>query len=164
MELKRRSNFRKAFTALYVVAVVVYLVVGFVIPADGTAYTIDGGLIIPSINLVSGVTKLELKDRKLNTPDSIVGSYSRSSNKMFLIGHSTTVFKNLDQVKVDDSIVYNNIDYKVVKMEIFEKSDINMDEVLKGEVEDTLVIMTCAGDPMNEHDATHRLIVTAVRV
>lgn len=163
MELKRSFGFRKAFTILYIVVVFVYFIVGF-IPADGTAYTIDGGLVIPSIDLVSGVTKLELKDRKLNTPDSIVGSYSRNTNKTFLIGHSTTVFKNLDQVEVDDSVMYNNVEYKITNMEIFKKSDIDMNDLLKPELEDTIVIMTCAGDPMNEHDATHRLIVTAVRV
>lgn len=164
MELKRRSNFRKAFTVLYMVAFVIYLLIAFVIPEDGIAYTIDGGLVIPSINLTSGVTKLELKDRKLNTPDSIVGSYVRNPNKTFLIGHSTTVFKNLDQVKEEDIIIYNNVEYKVTNMEIFRKSDIDMNELLKAETEDTVVIMTCAGDLLDEHDATHRLIVTAVKI
>ncbi|MBQ6149687.1 class F sortase [Candidatus Saccharibacteria bacterium] len=133
------------------------------VPADGTAYTIDGGLIIPSIGLTSGVTKLELHDHKLDTPDSIVGSYSQNINKTFLIGHSSTIFKNLYQVKIGETITYNNTDYTITSMEIFKKSDIDMKDVLKAEEKDTLVIMTCAGEVMNETDATHRLIVTAVK-
>ena len=133
------------------------------IPADGTAYTFDGGLVIPSINLTSGVTKLHLKDRKLNTPDTIVGSYSNHANKTFLIGHSSTVFRDLYQANVGDNISYNNTDYRIVNMEVFKKSDISMTEILKAEEKDTIVLMTCAGEPVGERDATHRLIVTAVK-
>ena len=162
MELKRGISFRKIFTILYIVSFLAYAAFSFVL-ADGTAYTIDGGLIIPSIGLTSGVTKLELKDHKLDTPDSIVGSYSQNINKTFLIGHSTTIFKNLYQVKIGDSITYNNTEYKITNMEVFKKADIDMKNLLKAEKEDTLVIMTCAGEIMNGTDATHRLIVTAVK-
>lgn len=162
MELKRGISFRKIFTIIYIVSFLAYAAFSFV-PADGTAYTIDGGLIIPSIGLTSGVTKLELHDHKLDTPDSIVGSYSQNINKTFLIGHSSTIFKNLYQVKIGETITYNNTDYNITSMEIFKKSDIDMKDVLKAEEKDTLVIMTCAGEVMNETDATHRLIVTAVK-
>lgn len=162
MELKKSFPFRKIFTILYIVSFLTYAAFSFV-PADGTAYTFDGGLEIPSIELVSGVTKLELKDRKLDTPDSIVGSYSQNVNKTFLIGHSTTVFKNLNQAKINDTIIYNNTEYKITNMEVFRKSDIDMREILKAEKEDTLVLMTCAGEIVNGTDATHRLIVTAVK-
>lgn len=162
MELKRGISFRKIFTIIYIVSFLAYAAFSFV-PADGTAYTIDGGLIIPSIGLTSGVTKLELHDHKLDTPDSIVGSYSQNTNKTFLIGHSSTIFKNLYQVKIGETITYNNTDYTITSMEIFKKSDIDMKDVLKAEEKDTLVIMTCAGEVMNETDATHRLIVTAVK-
>lgn len=162
MELKRGISFRKIFTIIYIVSFLAYAAFSFV-PADGTAYTIDGGLIIPSIGLTSGVTKLELHDHKLDTPDSIVGSYSQNINKTFLIGHSSTIFKNLYQVKIGETITYNNTDYTITSMEIFKKSDIDMKDVLKAEEKDTLVIMTCAGEVMNETDATHRLIVTAIK-
>ena len=46
-------------------------------------------------------------------------------------------------------------------METFKKSDIKMSNVLKAEEKDTLVLMTCAGTPVGDKDATHRLIVTA---
>lgn len=162
MELKRGISFRRIFTIIYIVSFLVYAAFSFV-PADGTAYTIDGGLIISSIGLTSGVTKLELHDHKLDTPDSIVGSYSQNINKTFLIGHSSTIFKNLYQVEIGETITYNNTDYTITSMEIFKKSDIDMKDVLKAEEKDTLVIMTCAGEVMNETDATHRLIVTAVK-
>lgn len=162
MELKKNLSLRKIFTVLYIVSFLTYAAFSFTF-SDGVAYTFDGGLVIPSINLTSGVTKLHLKDHKLNTPDTIVGSYSPHTNKTFLIGHSSTVFKNLDQVKVGDEISYNNIKYLISKMEVYKKSDINMNEVLKSEEKDTIIIMTCAGEPMGEKDATHRLIVTAVK-
>ena len=37
-----------------------------------------------------------------------------------------------------------------------------MDEVLAPTEQNTLVIMTCAGEDLGGGDATHRLIVTAV--
>lgn len=162
MELKKSFPFRRIFTILYMVSFLAYAAFSFVL-ADGTAYTFDGGLEIPSIGLVSGVTKLTLKNHKLDTPDSIVGSYSQNTNKTFLIGHSTTVFKNLNQAKVNDTISYNNTEYKIASMEIFRKSDIDMKDLLKAEKDDTLVLMTCAGEIMNGTDATHRLIITAVK-
>lgn len=162
MELKRGVSIRAIFTIIYIVGFFAYLV-GYFVQANGIAYTIDGGLAIPSIDLVSGVTKLELKDHKLDTPDSIVGSFSNHQNKTLLVGHSTTIFSDLHQSKVGDRVIYNNTEYKIAKMEIFKKSDIDMTELLKSENVDTLVLMTCAGEPMGNTDATHRLIVTATR-
>lgn len=162
MELKSQFSFRKVFTILYIVAFLTYIAIGLT-PADGTAYTIDGGLAIPSIGLISGVTNLELKDHKLETPDTIVGSYARSANKTFLIGHSSTIFKTLDQVNTDDSVFYNNIEYRISDIKILKKSDINMNKILKAEKEDTIIIMTCAGNLVGEKDASHRLIVTAIK-
>ena len=162
MELKKNFSFRKLFTILYIVAFLSYLVAGLGLP-DGTAYTIDGGLAIPSINLVSGVATLELENHKLNTPDTIVGSYTRNTNKTFLIGHSSTIFKNLNQVNTNDSIFYNNVEYKISNIEILKKSDIDMNKILKAEEKDTIIIMTCAGNPVGEKDASHRLIVTAAK-
>ena len=160
MELKRRFSFRKFFTIIYILSFLAYI--GFyIVSPDGIAYMFDGGLLIPSIDLTSGVTKLELKNNRLDTPDSIVGSYARNTNKTLLIGHSSTVFKNLDQVNVNDIVTYNNTEYTVTNVETFKKSDIKMSNVLKAEEKDTLVLMTCAGTPVGDKDATHRLIVTA---
>ena len=145
------------------VSFLAYMSFYFVSP-NGTAYMFDGGLIIPSIDLVSGVTKLELKNHRLDTPDSIVGSFSKNSSKTLLIGHSTTIFKNLDQVTVNDIITYNNVRYMITDVETFRKTDIDMGELLKPESDNTLVLMTCAGEPVGDKDATHRLLVTAQEI
>lgn len=162
MELKRRFSFRKIITILYIVAFLAYLIVGLQ-PAEAIETKITGGIAIPSINLISAVTELELEDHRLNTPDTIVGSFSQNQNKTLLIGHSSTVFKNLYQTKVGDSIFYNNVEYKIIKTTTLLKSEIDMDDVLREEANETLIIMTCAGEPMGEKDATHRLLVTALK-
>ena len=39
-----------------------------------------------------------------------------------------------------------------------------MTEVLSSANIDTLILMTCAGDPLPNQDATHRLLVTATKL
>ena len=160
MELKRKFDFRKIVTILYIVAFLVYLIIGLT-PADAASYQISGGLVIPKIELISPVTTLELNDHKLNTPETIVGSYSNAFNKTLLIGHSSTIFKNLSKITGGDTIYYNDREYTITKTELLKKTDIDMDELLKSETVDTVVIMTCAGQRVGEHDASHRFIVTA---
>lgn len=164
MELRRRRfNFRKVFTILYIAAFLTYLIIGLQ-PAKAISYEFSGGLAIPSIDLITPVTSLELKDHRLNTPDTIAGSYSRYSSKTFLVGHSTTVFKSLFYVNKGDLIYYNDKIYQINKIETLAKADIDMGGLIAPEKENTLVIMTCAGEPVSETDATHRLIVTASEV
>ena len=164
MELKRRRfDFRKIVTLFYIVAFATYLILGLQ-PAEAIQYEISGSLSIPSIGLTSDVTSLELKDRKLDTPNTIVGSYDSSTNKTFLIGHSTTVFKNLNQVKAGDLVEYNGKKYRIVDTKTLEKADIDMKTLLAPEDHNTLVIMTCAGEILDHQDATHRFIVTALEV
>lgn len=140
-----------------------YMILGLK-PAEARHYEISGELSIPSIGLVSDVTALQLENRRLDTPDTIVGSYSEDISKILLIGHSTTVFENLHNIKLEESIEYNNNTYRVVKTETLPKAKINMGSLLSPADIQTLVIMTCAGNPVGEKDATHRLIVTAVKV
>ena len=90
--------------------------------------------------------------------------YSEAENKTLLIGHSSTVFKNLDEAEVGDAIWYNGHGYQIVDTDTLLKSEINMDKLLKSEDTDTLVIMTCAGEELDNYDATHRLILTAKAV
>ena len=162
MEIRRRRfDFRKIVTLFYVAAFTTYLILGFQ-PAEATHYEISGSLNIPSIGLVSDVTTLELKDHKLDTPNTIVGSYTRYDSKIFLIGHSTTVFKNLNQVKVGSIIEYNGKKYQIVDTKTLAKSEIDMNILLAPEAHNTLVIMTCAGEILENQDATHRFIVTAL--
>jgi len=130
-------------------------------PAEATEYDIYTQLEIPSIDLTSDVARLRLEGHELSTPEMIVGGYSQSSNKVLLIGHSTTVFQNLENVAIGDRLTYGEKGYIVESAEVFAKSQINMGKLLAAEKVDTVVIMTCAGESLAGGDATHRLIVTA---
>lgn len=161
MELKKRLNARAVLIGLYAVVFVVYVIVGLK-PAEAVqVYEISAELNIPSIDLVSDVTTLQLENRELKTPDTIVGSFSRAENKTLLIGHSSTVFKDLNKVAFGEKINFDNHIYVVQKIETLEKSEISMSELLKKADKDTLVLMTCAGTNLGNGDATHRLIITA---
>lgn len=163
MELKQRRDPKKIFVGLYVLAVAIYIVIGLQ-PAEAVDYEISTRLTIPSISLVSAVTELELDQGNLATPDLIVGSYTQAQNKTLLIGHSTTVFEELDATRLGDIVNYREKSYQIIAKDVFRKSDINMDELLAGSEYDTLVIMTCAGQLLEGGDATHRLILTAVEI
>ena len=110
MELRRRVNFGKIYFALYFVALSIYFLVGLK-PAE--AANIESRILIPSIGLVSDVERLELENSELSTPDEIVGSFSRNKNKTLLIGHSSTVFADLKDVKIGDEIIYRDLAYRV---------------------------------------------------
>ena len=161
MELKKRLDSRFVFVGLYVFALAIYIVYGLQ-PADATSYAVTANLSIPKINLYTDVTELELENRELKTPDTIVGSFSNHQNKTLLIGHSTTVFQDLDEIKLLDELQYNDNNYRVVKIALMPKSKIVMRDLLKESDKDTLVLMTCAGTLLEGGDATHRLIITAV--
>ena len=165
MELKdftKHSRRRRIFTILYIAAFLSYLIIGLQ-PANAETYEISGKLSIPSISLVSSVTALILEDHKLTTPDTIVGSYSRYKNKTLLIGHASTVFKNLFLITPGDLINYSGETYEVTSMVVLEKNVIDMDDILANTNDKTLIIMTCAGENLGGGDATHRLVVTATK-
>ena len=163
MELKKRISPKYIFIGLYFVAFLAFLIYGLQPAGAVQSEQISGKLEVPSIGLVSDVTNLELEDRKLNTPDNIVGSFSNHKNKTLLIGHSTTVFEGLKNVKLGDGLVYNDSSYNVIDVETIEKDQIKMSELLKSEENDTLVLMTCVGTLLGDGDSTHRLIITAIR-
>lgn len=163
MELKQRLSTRKIFVGLYFLAFAIYLVVGLQ-PAGATNYEVSTKLVVPKIGLNSDVTTLTLDNNSLNTPDEIVGSYSQAKNKTLLIGHSATVFENLYQVALGDGINYDYADYKIVAIDMVPKYQIEMSKLLSSADRDTLVIMTCAGRLLDGGDATHRLIVTAIKL
>lgn len=160
MELRRRLDLRMVLAGLYVLLLGIYIIVGLQ-PADATKLEVAAELSIPAIDLTSDVTNLKLNGTKLDTPATIVGSYSQAKNKTLLIGHSTTVFENLNQVQVGDEIDYNGKEYVVKESEILAKAEIDMNELLAEAETDTLVVMTCAGELLGGGDATHRLIITA---
>ena len=162
MELKKHLNWRYVFVSLYVILFAVYLIVGLQ-PAQASDYEVLGELMIPGIGLESEVVKVDMRERKLETPDTVVGSYASAENKTLLVGHSTTVFTDLDKVKLGNEMLYNGVTYKVKKIETSIRERVHMNELLKREDEDTLVIMTCAGELLGNGEATHRLIVTAIK-
>lgn len=148
--------------SFFAIMLPIYLFIGLQpVPAanaDGLPH-----LSIPSIALDTPVVSIELNNRELIAPDTIAGIYASSNNKLFVIGHSSTVFQKLNQIKIDDIFTYNNTAYRVKQLETLPKSDISMTKILQPETMPTLIIMTCAGTPLPNQDATHRLIVTATQ-
>ena len=161
MELKRHVDLRKVVTVIYVAMFVVYLVVGLS-PAEAAVYEVSDRLEIPSIGLKSDVTRLELTDHRLNTPDTIVGSYSRSFNKTLLIGHASTVFGDLNLMTVGESVLYSGKTWIVKEIALYKKEDVDMEKILASARRETLILMTCAGE-VHGVDASHRLILVAER-
>lgn len=142
------------------VALPVYLYLGFQpnIPADAASYP---QLMISSIGLETPVEQIELNGRQLNVPDMIAGSYSSEPNKTLIVGHSSTVFADLDQIKIGQELVYDSRSYEVTYREVLAKENISMKKVLSEAPTDTIILMTCAGESLPNQDATHRLIITA---
>lgn len=118
-------------------------------------------LSITNINLETPVAGLEMVERQLKPPATIAGSYRQNENKTLIIGHSSTVFKKLEQVRLGNEIKYGDKTYIVTNVTTLEKDQVNMSSVLAPSETDTLVLMTCAGEPLPDQDATHRLLVTA---
>ena len=160
MELKRRIDYRNVFVIIYFLVFIGYFVIGL-LPANASDYHISGSVIIPSIGLESKVTDIEIQNGKLNTPDTIVGSYSTNERKTLLIGHASTVFESLFEAKVGDRIIYNKQIYTIIASQVYPKSEIRMSRLLGPSNRDTLIVMTCAGQDLGDGDATHRFIVTA---
>lgn len=166
MKLRKRFyfhfNFRKVFIATYCVMFAIYIAIGLA-PAGAAQYETATQITIPSIDLYSDVVSLTLNGDKLDTPDTVVGSYMGAQNKTLLVGHSSTVFNRLKDVKLGDEIIYDGNIYSVTLKRLAEKSVIDMDEILAPAERDTIVVMTCAGRSLGGNDATHRLILQAVR-
>lgn len=154
----KRSRF--AIASIYAAFFAFYIFFGLQ-PVDAVHYEISGQLRIPDISLTTDVTTLELKDHKLATPDRIVGAYSKTKSKTLLIGHSSTVFDNLDNVKIGEKIFYNDEKYIISDIKTVIKEDIDMSKLLAPAETKTIIIMTCAGEQISATDASHRLLVTA---
>ncbi len=163
MKLKKRLDERVIFTVFAILVFAVYLVVGLH-PAEASDYEVNSHLEIPGIGLEADVTRLAKNGSGLDTPEQIVGSYSEKENKTLLIGHSTTVFDSLDEVKLGQTIIYGDKNYRVAGIRVVKKDLISMKEILSSEEKDTIVLMTCAGTLLDGGDATHRLIITASAV
>lgn len=155
-----KRTVRVFITAFFLVILPIYLYIGF---RPASSLDLEGYpvLAIPSINLSTPVTEIYLENHELIAPATIAGIYHANPNKLFIIGHSSTVFRNLKKINLGDNFTYDGKNYQVSSMITLEKSAINMAELLANNAEETIVIMTCAGESLPNQDATHRLIVTA---
>ncbi len=145
--------------SFFIIMLPVFFWIGFQpIPVDAASLP---QLQIPSINLETPVTSVQLIDHQLEVPATIAGIYTQAENKLFILGHSSTVFKNLSSVQVGSTLSYDHKTYQIIKTTVVPKADISMRQILQAEAEETIIIMTCAGEPLPHQDATHRLIVTA---
>lgn len=150
-------------SAFFAIMLPIYIFIGLQPTPTANASSLPK-LIISSINLNTPVETVELENRKLVAPATIAGVYHSAKNKIFIIGHSSTVFQNLNQVQTGEFFLYNDKFYQVQKTEQLAKADISMLEILQEEDQETIIIMTCAGTPLPNQDATHRFILTATRV
>ena len=168
MELRCQIRSKYIFAIVYFACLFGFLILNVklsgAIDTHAEAQTFDAGstLIIPEIGLKTGVTELALEDGKLNTPDYIAGSFSRSDNKTLIIGHRATAFNGLNEANIGGEVIYLGNIYKILSKTVMEKSSISMNTLLRRAERDTLVLMTCAGESLDNNDATHRLIITAV--
>lgn len=151
------------FSAFFLIILPLYLYIGFQ-PTSHVEAASYPMLDIPSINLSTPVEPLSLENNELISPATIAGSYQRFENKLFIIGHASTVFQNLEKVQEGDFITYNGDTYQVFLLETLAKSDIDMSAVIGNTPTPIMIIMTCAGTPLPGQDATHRLLVYASKM
>ena len=160
MRVKKHFNPRVFWITVYFSCFVAFLIIGFA-PVEASSYRITAKLEIPSISLVSDVARLDLNNRELNVPTDIVGSYNSEQNKILLVGHSSSIFDDLDNVWIGDEIIYNQEIYHVTNYRIYKKENVDMNALLSSESRKTLILMTCIGTSLPNNDATHRLVITA---
>lgn len=158
-----KRTIRVTTVAFFLIFLPLYIFVGME-AASSVDYARFPTLAIPEIDLETPVVTLELQDRQLIAPATVAGSYSQNPNKTLIIGHASTVFQHLNQLNQTDRLRYDNREYQIQTIETFEKTDVNMRQVLAPANTDTIIIMTCAGQPLPNQDATHRLIVTATLI
>ena len=116
----------------------------------------------PKISLKSAIKVLQLNnDYTLTAPDQIAGLYYAAENNTFIIGHSSTIFGSLHNLKLNDQIKLDNHTYKITNLYIQAKDSISMSKVLEPKATPTLTLMTCYGEKIAENDYTERLILTA---
>ena len=113
-------------------------------------------------SLKSAIKVLQLdNDYTLTAPDQIAGLYYAAENNTFIIGHSSTIFGSLHNLKLNDQIKLDNHTYKITNLYIQAKDSISMSKVLEPKAIPTLTLMTCHGEKIAENDYTERLILTA---
>ena len=154
-----------AFITFFLITIPAYFIIGF-LPARATAISratdVSGDyLTIEDISLHEPVIDVELVDGHLATPDYEIGRYISTSGATFLFAHSITAFSHLHELTDDGHILYGDHTYRITDISTERVEGISMPDLLASS-EDTLILMTCAGD-LRAGDYTHRLIITAER-
>ncbi len=154
-----KRRFSLVFISIYFIAITALTFYLF-IPKSVDASS-DERLFIPAIGLISRVKNISRTNNSLEVPDYDAGAYLPSSRKTVLIGHSSTVFKNLHQLRLQDELTFDSVNYQIKKIEILDKQTVDMQRIVADTSHKTLILMTCYGDPLGHQDYSHRLIITA---
>ena len=155
-----RTQIRRGTLAFFALFLPVYVFLGLQ-PAPSAEASHYPTLSISSIDLETPVEPLQLEGSTLTAPADIAGSFSLYTSPTLIIGHSATVFARLEQAALGAEITYDDATYVLVDRQILPKEQINMNQLLVRRTTGTLILMTCAGQPLGGQDYTHRLILTA---
>ena len=155
-----RTQIRRGTLAFFALFLPVYAFLGLQ-PAPSAEASHYPTLSISSIDLETPVEPLQLEGSTLTAPADIAGSFSLYTSPTLIIGHSATVFARLEQAALGAEITYDGATYVLLDRQILPKEQINMNQLLTRRTTDTLILMTCAGQPLGGQDYTHRLILTA---
>ncbi len=167
--LPRKKKIYLVIFATYFLAAFAFITIGLQpVKSSAAVYATEAEtatslLSIDAISLHAPVKKVVLSGKTLEVPEQIAGAYSVYENKTLIMGHSSTIFTRLHELKLGDKISYNGKEYTIRNIEEKQKQDIVMKDILRAEEKDTLILMTCSGDKIEgtASDHTHRLILTA---
>lgn len=157
-----RAKFGVVLGLIYFVAITAFTAYIF-IPQIADASS-EERLFIPKIGLIARVKDIERQGNQLIAPDTIAGAYKATTHKTVIIGHSSTIFKNLKNLSGNETFTFDNRTYTITNLEILEKRDVDMAEIVSETEKNTLVLMTCYGEPLGGQDYTHRLVITAEEI
>lgn len=121
-------------------------------------------LYIPKINLSTPVKTVNRNHLSIDVPDHIPGAYQPAKNHIFLLGHSSTIFKNLSLLKANDTFTFDQKTYQITQFENLPKHLIDMKKILQpqSDSKNSIIVMTCSGQHLKGQDYSHRLIITAL--
>ena len=157
-----RAKIGIIFGALYFAAIAGFVAYAFM-PKSADASS-EERLFIPSISLIARVKDIERTGSKLIAPDEIAGAYQPTNHKTVIIGHSSTIFRDLNKIGDEDHFTFDSKEYKITSREVLPKSLISMEEIVSETEVNTVVLMTCAGEPLGGQDYSHRLVIIAEEV
>ena len=164
----RRHRAKFLLLAFYAVTIPGFLYFGFhAVGTNAAAVYAEEAAVatellkIPSIGLSAPVMESTLENRQFSVPSQIAGIYRSGKHKIFIMGHSATIFSGLTGVQIGDQVWLDGTQYTISNIEIRQKQDIDMSAILADTREDTVILMTCFGESLGGQDYTHRLIVTA---